>query len=112
VKRHTRLPSLRSLADRRANRGSYERINVWLEGTGHSIVDSIFVNGRLDLPAGVTASGNCTVRTSGAEIGTGQTPAFVNPSGGGSFEEADFTLKPGTTCVGSPITSARMLLEM
>jgi hypothetical protein len=26
VKRHTRLPSLRSLADRRANRGSYERI--------------------------------------------------------------------------------------
>jgi hypothetical protein len=27
VKRHTRLPSLRSLADRRANRGSYERIN-------------------------------------------------------------------------------------
>jgi hypothetical protein len=28
VKRHTRLPSLRSLADRRANRGSYERIKI------------------------------------------------------------------------------------
>ena len=82
--------------------------NIFLDGRGHVIRNSIFVGGlSLSVPKGsVEAEGNCQWEiTKGARLGAVIDPRFAGMSGD------DFTLKSGSPCSGkgATITSSKSL---
>lgn len=103
--------------------GSYPT-DVNLEGTGHSITNSIFYHGPFWLPDGLAnSSGNCQWNTQGGSAIIGQTidPQFVTDVSSydvntplAAFANADYSLKSSSACAGtgSSITSVAQFLSM
>lgn len=96
---------------------------LYLQGAGHTIVDSIFYNGNVYLPDGnVSAQGNCQWQTTGNNQRlSAQTadPLFVSTVTGlanntrpSAQMNLDFALRSNSACVdkGSRITSVAQLL--
>lgn len=94
------------------------RTNLFLEGPGHRVSDSIFYGAQLYLPDGAAASGNVIFNTDGAKIGEVVDPQFVAPPAFDSHPDlpalihADFALKAGAPAVGkgASVTSVIKLL--
>ena len=106
--------------------------NISLEGSGHSVRNSIFYGGHILLPTGSATSGNCIFNTSGnavllggqnVELIDGQTvdPKFVTAVSGftsatplATLANANFALQPTSPCsgAGSSITSVAQLISI
>jgi hypothetical protein len=88
--------------------------NFYLEGSGHSITNSIFEGGRIDLPDGLDrSSGNCTWLTREDSLGTVVDPQFVDVTID-PFSLDNYALAPGSPCEGkgSYITSVEELFAL
>jgi hypothetical protein len=86
-----------------------------IENANHTIRDSIIVDGRITLSEGLrNFSGNCTVNTTGSDIGREVSSVFVSVSTRGMFALDDYTVSAdlSSVCTGSTITSAAQLLSM
>jgi len=102
----------------RTNPDGKERTNLFLEGDGHTITNSIFYGSALYLPGGVTTEGNIQFHTSGRNIGATADPQFVNAPPYDSNPDlitlikSDFALKPGSGAQGkgASVTSVAGLL--
>jgi hypothetical protein len=102
----------------RTNPDGKERTNLFLEGTGHKITNSIFYGSALYLPGEVSTEANIQFHTSGRSIGATVDPQFVNVPTYDSHPDlatlirSDFALKPGSPAQGkgSSITSVVRLL--
>ncbi len=102
----------------RTNPDGKERTNLFLEGSGHKITNSVFYGSALYLPGAVSTEGNVQFHTSGRSIGATADPQFVNAPAYDSNPDlptlirSDFALKPGspTQGKGASITSVVQLL--
>lgn len=73
--------------------------NVYLEGTGHQIVDSIFQGSTLSFPDGQAVTrDNCQYQTTGLTVGATVDPQFVD------IASDDFGLMLGSPCGGRGAT--------
>lgn len=83
--------------------------NVYLEGTGHIIANSIFYGSSMTFPErSINTSGNCQWQTVGLTVGQVANPQFVNVAAN------DFSLAAGSPCAGkgSRITSVDQLFSL
>ena len=105
--------------------------NIFLEGSGHSITNSIFYGGHISLPPGSTTSGNCLFNTTGNIVqfngenveqinGEDVDPEFVSYVSGftnatplATLANANFSLQHTSPCsaAGSSITSVTQLIS-
>lgn len=103
--------------------GAYPH-SIFLEGSGHTVTNSIFYGGPFYLPDGLAvSSGNCQWNTTGntsAIVGQTVDPQFVTDVSGFSdatplaqIDGADFALRPGSPCTGkgSNVTSVAQFLS-
>lgn len=99
--------------------------SLFLQGSGNTVKDSIFYDGGIYLPDGLTgASGNCAWKTTGntaALGGQAVDPQFITDVSSyndrtplATIMNADFTVRPGSPCAGkgSTITSLRRFLQI
>lgn len=103
----------------RTNPDGKVRTNVFLEGPGHRVTNSIFYGSAFWLPDGAVTSGNIVYNTQGAKISEPADPQFIQPP---TFEDSqpdlqklircDFALRPGSPAQGkgAVVTSVRKLL--
>lgn len=92
----------------------YTGVCLWLEGSNHTITNSIFVGSRLVLPDGLdNYSGNCQWETSDFELGQTVNPLFTNVNNTDPFSLDNYALLPNSPCLGkgSSITSVSQLLS-
>ncbi len=102
----------------RTNPDGKERTNLFLEGSGHKITNSIFYGSALSLPGEVRTEGNVQFHTSGRSIGVTADPQFAGAPAYDSNPDlatlirSDFALKPGSPAQGkgASITSVVQLL--
>lgn len=93
------------------NDGSEGWWNTYIEGTGHTVTDSVFYGGRANgFPGGVTVNGNCRYKVEGTKLGRKADPQFVNFNESDMFSLDDFTVQ-NLDCEGSNITSVADLLS-
>ncbi len=105
--------------------------NIFLEGAGHGVTNSIFYGGHIALPTGSTTSGNCLFSTSGntvllnrqnVELINGQAvdpkfvtdvSAFTNATPLATLANANFALQATSPCngTGSSIASVAQLIN-
>jgi len=94
------------------------RTNLFLEGPGHTITDSIFYGSVLWLPDGAVSRGNIQFQLGGSRVGETLDPQFVgaprydsNPDLA-TLIRSDFALRPDSPAQGkgSSITSVAQLL--
>jgi len=86
-----------------------------IENANHRIQDSIIVDGRITISERFrNFSGNCTVNTTGTDIGREVSSVFVSISTRGMFALDNYRVLDSlsTVCTGSTITSAAQLLSM
>lgn len=91
----------------------YTGVCLWLEGTNHTVTNSIFSGSQLVLPDGLaTSSGNCQWRSEGFELGLEADPRFTAVNKTDPFSLDDYALLPGSPCAGkgSGITSVDQLM--
>ncbi len=99
--------------------------SLFLQGSGNTVRNSIFYDGGIYLPDGLTgASGNCTWKTTGdtAALGgqvvdpqfTTNVSSYNDRTPLATIENTDFTLRAGSPCAGkgSTITSLRRFLQI
>lgn len=101
---------LRVTIDCRGTKSHCIRIN----NGDHQIRNSIVSNGRITLEDGLERfSGNCTVNTTGFDIGQEMTSIFTSISTRGMFALDNYQVSATAdpVCVGSRITSASQLLS-
>lgn len=92
--------------------------NAWghalsLEGSGHTVKDSIFHSGGIYLPDGLDSYiGNCQWNTEGFQLGQIADPLFVDVDDNAPFSLDDYALAPDSPCAGkgSSLTSVAQLL--
>jgi hypothetical protein len=102
----------------RTNPDGKERTNLFLEGSGHRITNSIFYGSALYLPGEASTEANIQFNTLGRSIGATADPQFVNAPAYDSnpdlvtLIQSDFALKPGSPAQGkgASITSVIRLL--
>jgi hypothetical protein len=102
----------------RTNPDGKARTNLFLEGPGHRITDSIFYGSVQWLPDGAATRGNVQFHSAGARIGDSVDPQFVAAPAHESQPDlptlikSDFALRPGSAAQGkgSSITSVAQLL--
>jgi hypothetical protein len=88
---------------------------LYLEGSGHTIVDSIFHSGRIELPDGLDySSGNFQWNTRGYHLGQIGDPRFLQADGEAPFSLDNYALAPDSPCLGkgSRLTSVAQLLAL
>lgn len=86
---------------------------LYLEGSGHSVTNSIFVGSWISLPDGLDSfSNNCQWNTRGFRLGQVVDPLFVDADESDPFALGDYTLQPDSPCagMGSSLTSVGQLL--
>lgn len=83
---------------------------AYLEGTNHTVTDSIFVGAAVTFPDELdTASGNCQWDASGDLIGLETDPQFLAVDGDSMFSLDNYTVN-NASCHGSDITTVTDLL--
>lgn len=85
----------------------------FLEGSGHTVRDSIFHSGNIYLPDGLHSyGGNCEWNTTGFQLGQVVDPLFADVNDGDPFSLDDYSLSPDSPCFGkgSSMTSVDQLL--
>jgi hypothetical protein len=87
---------------------------LYIEGSGHQVIDTIIYDGRIDFPDGLSYyNGNCQWNTTGFTLGKIVDPLFANISSD-PFSLDDYSLLPTSPCEGkgSQLTSVDQLLKM
>lgn len=93
----------------------YTGVCLWLEGTDHTVTNSIFSGSQIILPDGLdTYSGNCQWNSEGFILGQNVDPLFTDVDEFDPFSLDDYSLLPISPCTGkgSSITSVSQLLSI
>lgn len=90
---------------------------MWVEGSGHTVTDSVFYGSQIIMPDGVaSATGNCEWKTTEGDVTIGRRvdPGFVGARDGDAFSLDDYTLRADSPCLGkgSSITSVEQLIGL
>lgn len=88
---------------------------LFLEGSGHTVRNSIISGARLYLPDGLAEiSGNCQWQSEGFQLGQIVEFKFVDVDNSDPFSLDDYTLLPHSPCsgAGSRLTSVAQLLSL